>query len=150
MDVSELLDSYMEQEKMYRMEGQQGLENLCQIAGALGYKDPLYFGQYSHKATLGDLLEMLKDNPGLMESMVDWIRDQNYKEFREPLEALVKAQDAAVDQYEGGVCPDCGEEINPASVRGDECDNCGHVFNWGEDDDAHYQPTDADFRCTEG
>ena len=133
--VSELLDIYMEQEDMTRMEGQRGLENLCQIAGALGYKDPQYFCQFSSKACLGDLLEMLKDNSGMIEAMVEWIGSRNFKEFREPLAALVEVKDAAKDQYEGGVCPDCGEEIRPTAVQGDECDNCGHVFTWGEDDD---------------
>jgi hypothetical protein len=147
--VAELLDIYMEQEKMTRMEGRKGVENLCKIARALGYKDPMYWGQLTSTAAIGDLIMMLEDNSGMIEAMLEWIGSRDFKEFREPLEDLIKAEDAAVDHYEDGVCPDCGEEINPASTRGDECDNCGHVFNWGEvDDDAHYQPTNADFRCT--
>lgn len=134
-DVSELLDAYMDQEKMNNMEGRKGVENLCQIAAALGYKDPMYWGQLTSKATVGDLIMMLEDNSGMIEAMVEWIKSRNFSEFREPLEALVKVEGAAVDQYEDGVCPDCGEEINPTAVLGDECDNCGHVFNWGEDDD---------------
>lgn len=134
-DVSELLEAYMAQEQMHHMEGRRGVENLCQIAAALGYKDPMYWGQLTSKATVGDLIMMLEDNSGMIEAMVEWIKSRNFSEFREPLEALVKVEGAAVDQYEGGVCPDCGEEINPTSVRGDECDNCGHVFNWGESDD---------------
>lgn len=30
--------------------------------------------------------------------------------------------------YDGGVCPDCGEEIPPQAVDGSECSNCEHVF----------------------
>lgn len=93
-DVSELLDAYMEQEGMHCMEGNKGLENLCQIAGALGYKDPMYFGQLSRKATVGDLLEMLRDNSGMIEAMVEWIRSRNFSEFREPLEVLVPEDDS--------------------------------------------------------
>jgi predicted RNA-binding Zn-ribbon protein involved in translation (DUF1610 family) len=41
----------------------------------------------------------------------------------------------AADKYEGGVCPDCGEDIPRTAVYGDECSNCGHSFLWGDDDD---------------
>lgn len=30
--------------------------------------------------------------------------------------------------YEGGVCPDCGEAIPDSAVDGSDCSNCGHVF----------------------
>jgi hypothetical protein len=137
-DLSELVDAYMEQENLHRLEGRKGVEAICQLAAALGYKDPTYFGQLTSKATVGDLLCMLEDNPGMVEVMVEWVRASNSQEHKESLEALVKVEDAAVDQYEGGVCPDCGEEISPTAVRGDECDNCGHVFNWGESDDPEW------------
>lgn len=133
--VSQLLDAYMDQENMHNMEGRRGVENLCKIARALGYKDPMYWGQLTSTAAIGDLVMMLEDNSGMIEAMVEWIGSRNFKEFREPLEALVKVENAAKDQYEGGVCPDCGEEIRLTAVQGDECDNCGHVFTWGEDDD---------------
>jgi hypothetical protein len=32
------------------------------------------------------------------------------------------------DSYEGGACPDCGEDIPDDIVEGGECNNCGHVF----------------------
>lgn len=138
MDLDELVDTFMEQERLHCTEGRRGLEAMCQLAAALGYKDPMYFGQLTQKATVGDLLCMMEDNPGLIEAMVNWVRDSRSPEFKESLEALVKVEDAAVDQYEGGVCPDCGEEISPTATHGDECDNCGHVFNWGESDDAEW------------
>lgn len=37
--------------------------------------------------------------------------------------------------YEGGVCPDCLEEIPDDYEEGDECDNCGHVFYGLRDND---------------
>lgn len=124
--VAELLDAYLDQENMHNMEGRRGLENLCQIAGALGYKDPYRSGQLNAKAALGDLVMMLEDNSGLIEAMIDWIGSRNFKEFREPLEALV-GPELASDHYDE--CPDCCEEINPEARIGDACDNCGHVFN---------------------
>ena len=135
-DLDELLDAYMDQEKLYRIEGRQGVENLCTLARAVGYKDPMYFGQLSSRAAIGDLICMLEDNPGMIEAIHNWIRDQNSPEMVAALEEQVTVDgDLAHEQYEGGVCPDCGEEINPTAVRGDACDNCGHVFNWGESDD---------------
>ena len=91
--TAELLDAYMDQEEMHSMEGRRGVEHLCQIAGALGYKDPMRFGQLTHKATVGDLLEMLQDNSGMIEAMVEWIQSRNFSEFREPLEELVGEDD---------------------------------------------------------
>lgn len=31
--------------------------------------------------------------------------------------------------YENGLCPDCQEEIPDDAQEGQECENCGHVFN---------------------
>jgi len=93
-DVAELLDAYMAQENMHHMEGRRGVEHLCQIAGAMGYKDPQHWGQLSRKATVGDLLAMLEDNSGMIEAMVEWIRSRNFSEFRERLEEVVADEEA--------------------------------------------------------
>jgi hypothetical protein len=119
----------MDQEKMHSMEGQKGLQNLCQIAGALGYKDSMYFGQLTSKACVGDLLEMLRDNSGMIEAMLEWIQSRNFSEFREPLEALLPEVNAVKAAYPGGECPDCGEDIPDDVVAGADCSNCGHVFH---------------------
>lgn len=134
-DLSELVDTWLTQENIHHFEGRRGVESMCQFARALGYQDPQYWGQMTSKACLGDLVMLLEDNPGMMEAMVEWVRDRRGTEFVEALTAVTGGDEPAADHYEGGVCPDCGEEINPASTRGDECDNCGHVFNWGESDD---------------
>lgn len=40
------------------------------------------------------------------------------------------------DQYEDGVCPDCGQDIPVDSVLEAACENCGHIFNEsGSDED---------------
>lgn len=92
-DVSELLEAYMDQEKLHHIEGRRGVEALCQIAGALGYKDPMYWGQLTSKATVGDLICMLEDNSGMVEAMIEWIKSRNFSEFRDPLEALLAETD---------------------------------------------------------
>jgi hypothetical protein len=43
--------------------------------------------------------------------------------------------ETASQHYENGECPDCGDDIADYAGKGDECDNCGHVFTWGPDDD---------------
>ena len=32
------------------------------------------------------------------------------------------------DAYEGGLCPDCGENIPDDAAEGQTCTNCGHAF----------------------
>jgi len=152
-DLSELVDAYMDQEKMNSLEGRRGVEAMCQLAAALGYKDPMHYGQLTSKATIGDLLCMMEDNSGMLEAMVEWIRSRRGPEFKEALESLVKVEGAAKDIYEGGVCPDCGEEISPTAIHGDECDNCGHIFVWGDDDDLsgpEVGPDDTTWNISDG
>ena len=73
-----MLDAFIDQNNLHRTEGEQGIINLCQIAYALGYNDPMYFGQLTHKAKVGDLLEFLKDNSGCVEAIIDWIRENEH------------------------------------------------------------------------
>jgi len=51
------------------------------------------------------------------------------------------------DNYEGGVCPDCGLDIPPNAVEGEECSECGHVFWDASDDPDHFEEDlgDGDF-----
>lgn len=53
----------------------------------------------------------------------------------------------AKDQYEDGVCPDCGASIGATATKGDACDNCGHVFIWGDDDSDSEQEKAYCFSC---
>jgi hypothetical protein len=98
-DFDELFDAYMDQEKLYRTEGRKGLENLCQVARAVGYKDPHYQMQLSSKAAVGDLILFLEDNPGAIEAVFNWVREQNSPEFKEALEKEVPEED--LDDGEG-------------------------------------------------
>lgn len=38
-------------------------------------------------------------------------------------------------EYEGGECPDCQEEIPNDARHGEECMNCGHIWNEVREDD---------------
>lgn len=70
-----MLDAFIDQEKLYNFEGQRGVSNLCKVVRALGYKDYMQTGQMSQGGVLGDLCEFLGDNPGCIEAIVNWIRE---------------------------------------------------------------------------
>lgn len=71
--MSETLDKFCSQNNLHNFEGRRGLEALCIIARGCGYKDPMYWGQLTSSAVVGDLIQMLEDNSGLIEAMLEWI-----------------------------------------------------------------------------
>lgn len=85
---------------MHSFEGRKGVENLCKIAGALGYKDSLRTMSLRNGSCVGDLLAMLEDNPGLISTIIGWIQTKDFSEFRDPLERLVNDRfDGADDSF---------------------------------------------------
>lgn len=81
----QLLDDFMEENRMYSFEGRKGLEHLCHLVSALGYKDPNYQLQLSSKASVGDLINFLEDNPGVFEVILDFIKNHDSQEWAENL-----------------------------------------------------------------
>lgn len=81
----QLLDDFMEENRMYSFEGRKGLEHLCHLVSALGYKDPNYQLQLSSKASVGDLINFLEDNPGLFEVILEFIKNNDSQEWAENL-----------------------------------------------------------------
>ena len=75
VEASERFDSLLREEKLNHFEGEKGVQNLARLARCLGYKDEQYFGQFSHQASYGDLLEFLQDNSGACDALVEWARD---------------------------------------------------------------------------
>ena len=128
MDMNDALEKFIEENNLYRIEGRQGVENFAKICRVLGYKDFSSYGQMAGGACLGDIFEFLGDNPGCLEAMQEWIMRQKNAEWLEAVKECITSEPLAVDQYPDGVCPDCGEEINPEATVGESCDNCGHVF----------------------
>jgi len=85
--LQELIDEYSDQEKMH-FEGRRGLENLCKLIEALGYRDTLqYFGQLNNGACIGSLTDFLEDNSGCIEAMITWISKMNNPEWRESIKS---------------------------------------------------------------
>jgi len=71
--MNEVLEKFIDQEDLHRNEGAKGVQNLCQLVRAMGYKDPMYFGQFTPTASLGDLICFLEDNPGAITAIHDFI-----------------------------------------------------------------------------
>ena len=74
-------------------EGTRGIKTLCELANILGYLDPMQSGYHSNGKgdyTEGDLIEMLKDNPFLVEALVEQIKDNllEVKEFYDEEDSL--------------------------------------------------------------
>jgi hypothetical protein len=69
------LDNLLKEEKLNRFEGEKGVQNLAILCRCLGYKDDRYFGQFSHRASYGDLINFLEDNPGAVEAILNFIQD---------------------------------------------------------------------------
>jgi hypothetical protein len=82
--VSELVDKFMDQKRLHRTEGPTGVRNLARVVNALGYRD---FNQYGQMPgfCIGDIFAFLEDNPGAIETLVNWIREQKSPEWAESL-----------------------------------------------------------------
>ena len=73
------IDKFINENKLHSTEGTKGLENLCRIVKAIGYKDP--FQQLQFKGgCYGDLFVFLEDNPGAIEMLIEWIKENHSEE----------------------------------------------------------------------
>jgi hypothetical protein len=92
MALTDLMEEFEKQEKLHTNEGRRGVENLCRIVRAMGYKDHQNFGQFQG-GCYGDLIEFLEDNSGCIEAIKEWICDQVSPEWEEELESHLDARD---------------------------------------------------------
>jgi hypothetical protein len=79
VDVSELIDAYMDQERMYSMEGSTGVKRLTQITKVLGYD---YNG----------LTSFFEDNSGAIEAVIEWIKTQDASDWKDNLLAQIEGE----------------------------------------------------------
>ena len=78
--MEELLRRYMDNNKMFSMEGPRGVRNLEKIATEVcGYKDDYQ----------GVLKNFFEDNPGAIEAVVEWLGTRNNSDWKENLETMV-------------------------------------------------------------
>jgi hypothetical protein len=92
-DLRELMEEFDEEHGTGRAEGRQGVENLCRLVHAIGYKDRQYFGQFHPYGSFGDLIEFLEDNSGAIEALREWIAEQDQPEWREEIETYLTEKD---------------------------------------------------------
>lgn len=87
--LGELLESYSEQEKLTRLEGEKGFNNLCEIVKAIGYKSWNRFDTDPAR----DLQAFFEDNPGALEAVYEWICEQDASEWRDEVESRLDTPD---------------------------------------------------------
>lgn len=95
--MSDKVHDFIEQENLWHNEGRRGLVGLCKIAKALGYNDPMHFGQLESGATIGDFIEFIQDNPGCVSAIKEWIVEQNVTEWDDQVEG--RLEDNEDDEY---------------------------------------------------
>ncbi len=80
-DTNELFDKYLDDNRMYRFEGTDGVRKLDDLCANLGYTRGQFIGA-------NPIMNFLADNPGAMEAIVEFIRDQidHLPEWQENLE----------------------------------------------------------------
>ena len=90
--MENILNEYLAYKKMHNFEGSRGVENLCKLVRALGYRDSMNRMQFLD-GCLGDLIDFLEDNSGAIDAVVEWIGEQNCDEWRENLESALPEKD---------------------------------------------------------
>jgi len=86
LDLSGVIERFMNHKKFDRMEGSEGVRNFCRLVNAMGYRDYQHFGQFED-ACYGDLIEFLEDNPGAIEALLTWIGECNIQDWKVALES---------------------------------------------------------------
>ena len=69
-DIGELVQKWMDHNKIYSMEGSRGERNFEKLIRVLGYRD---------------MSEFLQDNSGCIEAMVEWISNMRSPEWAQSL-----------------------------------------------------------------
>lgn len=68
LDINELFEKYLEDNKMYHFEGTDGVRHLDNLCASFGYTSGQFIGA-------SPIMNFLADNPGAMEAILEFIRD---------------------------------------------------------------------------
>jgi len=91
--LEKLIDKYLDANKMYHFEGDTGVKHLEKLVSDIGYK--------GHGFKYGTPVEsFLSDNPGAMDAIVEWIKEQNVPEWIEALSEEDADEDEDEDEDE--------------------------------------------------
>ena len=81
--MRKLLEKFQEQNKIYRYEGDRGIENFERVLQAIGYRP--------HGFRHGTTVEVfLADNPGAFEVLIEWIANSRVPEWKNALQEVVQ------------------------------------------------------------
>lgn len=76
----EVMEEYLDAKEFYSFEGERGVNRLEELAEDLGYKgDGFKYGS--------PIESLLMDNPGCIETIIEWIRDNLTEEQMENLQS---------------------------------------------------------------
>lgn len=92
LDFPDMVQQLFDDKRIHHLEGRKGLEALCMLCSAIGYKDSNYSGQLSRDASIGDLTNFLEDNSGAIEKLVEWISDHSNEGWKESLGDYLKGE----------------------------------------------------------
>jgi hypothetical protein len=85
--MQEALEKYMEQNRMYHLEGGMGVRAMKKIMKEVcGYSNDW----------MGTLENFFADNPGAVQAVVEWIGEQNNTEWTSNLAAMVENDESEV------------------------------------------------------
>ena len=84
--LRELISDFMDLNGTHCNEGSRGIENLCKIVRAIGYRDSMNRMQF-RGACIGDLLEFFEDNSGAIDAVISWIEEHDNEEWRANIES---------------------------------------------------------------
>lgn len=87
------IEAFCEQNRIYRFDGERGVENLVTILRAIGYNESPYQGN-----STAVLVNFLADNSGATEAIINWIGEQNVPEWKEKLEAVTDTTEEYDDE----------------------------------------------------
>lgn len=89
-EFADIFEEYIEHHpELARIEGEQGVKGLHKLASDLGYSQQPF--------AYGSPLELfLADNPGAVEALQNWVRDNGSDEWRDDLESTLPEKETIV------------------------------------------------------
>lgn len=77
-DFDTAVDNFLQENRIFHFEGDQGIANIEKLIGAIGYAP--------HGFKYGDLIcVFLADNPGALEGLVEFIKEKATLEWKDNL-----------------------------------------------------------------
>jgi hypothetical protein len=89
-ELHELIERWQNEKRAWHFEGESGVKNLCRLVRAIGYREQMCYGQFDRDGAYGDLFEFLGDNPGAIEAVIGWVKEQGHEEWIESLHENVE------------------------------------------------------------